>query len=72
MTRQITIHLSDDLISQIEIIARTRGISMNSLVVEFLASEVTRTGVDQGFREKALQLLERDQEIIKRLGNQLD
>ena len=68
MTRQTTVRLPEDLADQAEAVARVRGTSVNSLIVESLAGEIDRVRSDQDFTERARKLLERDKELLDRLA----
>lgn len=48
--------------------ARVRGTSVNTLIVDSLASEVERVRDDKDFTGRARKLLERDKELLDRLA----
>ena len=52
----------------IRAVARVRGTSVNTLIVESLAGEIERVRADQDFTERARKLLERDKELLDRLA----
>lgn len=68
MTRQTTVRLPDELAEQAEAVARVRGSSVNTLVVESLAAEIERVRADKDFTSRARVLLERDKELLDRLA----
>ncbi|HTV11353.1 MAG TPA: YlcI/YnfO family protein [Acidimicrobiales bacterium] len=68
MTRQTTVRIPDELADQAEAVARVRGVSVNALILESLASEIERVRSDADFTERARRLLERDKELIERLA----
>jgi len=68
VTRQTTVRLPDELAEQAEAVARVRGSSVNTLVVESLAAEIKRVRADKDFTSRARVLLERDKELLDRLA----
>lgn len=70
MTRQTTVRIPEELADQAEAVARVRGTSVNTLIVESLASEVGRVRGDEDFTSRARKLLERDKELLDRLAAQ--
>lgn len=68
MTRQTTVRIPDELADQAEAVARVRGVSMNTLILESLAGEIERVRADRDFTDRARRLLERDKELLDRLA----
>ncbi len=68
MPKQTTVRLPDDLADQADAIARVRGTSVNTLIVESLAAEIERVRKDKAFTTRARRLLERDKELLDRLA----
>lgn len=68
MTKQTTVRLPDELAEQAEAVARVRGTSVNTLIVESLAAEIERVRADADFTTRAHKLLERDKELLERLA----
>lgn len=68
MPKQTTVRLPDDLAGEAEAIARVQDTSVNQLIVDSLAREIARVRADKEFTTRARQLLDRDREIIDRLG----
>ncbi len=68
MTKQTTVRLPEELADQAEAVARVRGISVNQLIVDSLASEIERVRADKDFTGRARKLLERDKELLDRLA----
>ncbi len=68
MTKQTTVRLPEDLAEQAEAVARVQGTSVNGLIIESLKSEIARVRTDAEFTNRAAQLLQRDKELLDRLG----
>lgn len=68
MTKQTTVRLPDELADEAEVVARVRGISTNTLIVESLTSEIERVRADEDFTSRAQKLLARDKELLERLA----
>jgi hypothetical protein len=68
MTKQTTVRIPDDLAEEAEAVARVRGTSVNTLIINSLAAEIERVREDQGFTDTARRLLERDKELLERLA----
>jgi predicted transcriptional regulator len=68
MAKQTTVRLPDELADEAEAVARVRGMSVNSLIVESLSAEIERVRSDKDFTRRALRLLERDKELLERLA----
>ena len=68
MTKQTTVRLPEDLAEEAEAVARVKGTSVNALIIESLASEITRVRADVEFTARASKLLERDKELLDRLA----
>lgn len=67
--RQTTLRLPEALAVETEAVARVRGISVNSLIIDVLEAEMTRVRNDKRFAAKAKELLERDRELLERLAH---
>jgi glutamate-1-semialdehyde aminotransferase len=63
-----TVRMPDDLAETAEVVARGRGISVNTLVIDALKAEFDRVKQDQDFMAKLRELTERDKEILDRLA----
>jgi hypothetical protein len=68
MTKQTTIRIPDEIADQAESVARVKGVSINTLIVDSLVHEIDKVRSDKQFVTKAKKLLERDKEIIDRLA----
>lgn len=68
MTKQTTVRLPDELADDAEAVARVKGTSVNSLIVDALRSEIERMRGDKDFTSRAKELLERDKELLERLA----
>jgi len=60
--------MPDDLAETVEVVARARGISVNSLVIDALTTEVERVKRDDDFMARLRELTARDKEILDRLA----
>jgi hypothetical protein len=65
---QSTVRLPHDLAVEASTVARTRGISLNQLIVQSLRVEIDRSKDDDEFRSRLSALIEQDQEILRRLA----
>ena len=68
MAKQTTVRLPDDLADKAEVIARTRGTSVNQLIIDSLVIEIDRVRSDTSFMSRAKELVERDKEILNELA----
>jgi len=68
MAKQTTVRLPDELADEAETVARVRGVSVNSLIVDSLSAEIARVRKDRDFTTRARKLLERDKELLERLA----
>ena len=68
MEKQTTVRLPDDLADKAEVIARTRGTSVNQLIIDSLVIEIDRVRSDTSFMSRAKELVERDKEILDELA----
>ena len=63
-----TVRMPEDLAETVEVVARGRGISVNTLVIDALTAEVERVRQDEGFMARLREITERDKEILDRLA----
>ena len=68
MTKQTTVRLPDQLADEVEAVARVQGTSVNKLIIDSLTREIESVRADDDFRCRARRLLERDKELLERLG----
>jgi predicted transcriptional regulator len=68
MAKQTTVRLPDDLADKAEVVARTKGTSVNQLIIDSLAVEIDRVRADTEFMSRAKELVERDREILDELA----
>lgn len=68
MTKQTTVRLPDNVAKDAEAVARVQGTSVNALIVDALKSEIERVREDRDFTRRAMELLERDKELLERLA----
>lgn len=66
--RTTTIRITEELAEEAELVARGRGISMNTLVLEALEAEMDRVKEDTEFMDTLRALTKRDEEILDRLA----
>lgn len=64
--RQTTIRLPADLAEQAEAVARVLGVSLNTLFVDAITSEIERARASKAFAERARELRRRDKQLLKR------
>ena len=68
MTKQTTVRLPDQLADEVEAVARVQGTSVNKLIIDSLTREIELVRADDDFICRARRLLERDKELLERLG----
>jgi predicted DNA-binding protein len=68
MTKQTTVRLPEELAEEAEAVARVKGTSVNSLIIESLSAEIARVRADKEFTTRASRLLKRDKELLDRLA----
>ena len=68
MTKQTTVRLPDELADEAEAVARVRGTSINTVIIDSLRAEIERVRSDKDFTDRARRLLERDRELLERLA----
>jgi hypothetical protein len=68
MAKQTTVRLPEDLADEAEAVARVKGMSVNQLIVESLATEIERVRANREFTKRAKRLLARDKELLDRLA----
>lgn len=68
MNKQTTVRLPNDLADQVEIVARTQGVSTNQLIIDALHNEIERVRKDSDFKSRVKRLVERDRKILDRLA----
>ena len=69
MTKKTTtIRMTEELAGTVEIVARGRGMSVNSLVIDALTHEVERVRQDSDFMARLKEMTIRDKEILDRLA----
>jgi len=60
--------MPEELAETADVIARGRGISVNTLMLEALEAEIDRVRHDEDFIAQLRRLVERDEEILDRLA----
>lgn len=68
MAKQTTVRLPDELADEAEAVARVQGSSVNQLIIDSLTAEIERVRADEDFTSRAKRLIERDKELLERLG----
>ena len=68
MPKQTTVRLPDELADEAEAVARVQGSSVNQLIIDSLTAEIERVRADEDFTSRAKLLIERDKELLERLG----
>jgi len=69
MSRKVTtIRMPREIADQVEAVARGRGVSVNTVVLEALASEIQRVKMDKEFMARLREITKRDKEILDRLA----
>lgn len=68
MAKQTTVRLPDDLADKAEVVARAKGTSVNQLIIDSLVIEIDRVRADTEFMSRAIELVERDKEILNELA----
>ena len=68
MPKQTTVRLPDELADEAEAVARVQGSSINQLIIDSLTAEIERVRSDEDFTSRARRLIERDKELLERLG----
>jgi hypothetical protein len=68
MPKQTTVRLPDELADEAETVARVQGSSVNQLIINSLTAEIERIRADDDFTARAKRLIERDKELLERLG----
>jgi predicted transcriptional regulator len=68
MPKQTTVRLPDELADKAEAVARVQGSSVNQLIIDSLTAEIERVRADDDFNSRAKRLIERDKELLERLG----
>ena len=61
--------MPEELAETAEVVARARGISVNTLMLDALQAEVDRVRQDEDFMGRLHRLVERDKEILDRLAD---
>jgi len=69
MTKKVTtVRMPEELAEEVEAVARGRGVSINTVVVEALGAEIERVKADKEFMALLHEITERDKEILDRLA----
>jgi glutamate-1-semialdehyde aminotransferase len=60
--------MPEELAEQVEVVARGRGVSVNTVVLDALSAEIDKVKTDKEFMSHLRELTERDREILDRLA----
>jgi predicted transcriptional regulator len=63
-----TVRLPEDLADEVDVVARGRGVSVNTVVIDALVAEIERVKADKQFMAHLRRVTERDKEILDRLA----
>jgi len=63
-----TVRMPEELAEQVEVVARGRGVSVNTVVINALCAEIERVKSDREFMSHLRALTERDRQILDRLA----
>jgi len=63
-----TVRLPEDLADEVDVVARGRGVSVNTVVIDALAAEIERVKADEEFMAHLRHVTNRDKEILDRLA----
>jgi post-segregation antitoxin (ccd killing protein) len=66
--KNMTLRLTADQSDELEAVARAEGITVSEAVREAIAEHIERKRKDKAFRERLRAVMERDREILERLG----
>jgi predicted transcriptional regulator len=63
-----TVRMPEELADQVDVVARGRGVSVNTVVIDALVAEIERVKADKHFMAHLRRVTERDKEILDRLA----
>jgi post-segregation antitoxin (ccd killing protein) len=66
--KNMTLRLTADQADELEAVARAESITVSEAVREAIAEHIERKRKDKAFRERLRAVVERDREILERLG----
>ena len=66
--RATTVRLPEEIAEEAEMVARGRGVSVNSLILTALSAELDRVKGDDEFMSHLKTLTDRDKDILDRLA----
>jgi hypothetical protein len=64
----MTLRLSSEQADELEAVARAEGISVSDAVREAITEHIERKRKNKAFRDRLRAVMERDREILERLG----
>lgn len=66
--KNMTLRLSSEQADELEAVARAEGISVSDAVREAITEHIERKRKNKAFRDRLRAVMERDREILERLG----
>jgi hypothetical protein len=63
-----TVRMPEELAEEVEVVARGRGVSVNTVVLDALAAEIERVKKDRKFMARLREITTKDKEILDRLA----
>ena len=63
-----TVRMPEELAEEVEVVARGRGVSVNTVVLDALAAEIERVKKDRKFMARLREITTKDKEILGRLA----
>ena len=66
--KNMTLRLSTEQAGELEAVARAEGISVSDAVREAITEHIERKRKNKAFRDRLRAVMERDREILERLG----
>jgi len=69
MARKVTtVRMPEELAEAVEVVARGRGVSVNTVVLDALTAELERVKKDRKFMARLREITTKDKEILDRLA----
>jgi glutamate-1-semialdehyde aminotransferase len=63
-----TVRMPEKLAEEVEVVARGRGVSVNTVVLDALVAELGRVKKDRHFMARLREITKKDKEILDRLA----
>jgi hypothetical protein len=68
MTKNLTVRIPDDLVADVEALARVEGTSLNETVRQSLIEAVERRRNNPKFKARLAKIIEEDRKLLERLA----